>query len=173
VFQRAGGAAVAIPAGEIFTSLQTGVIDATEWVGPYNDLALGLHDAAKYYYYPGWHEPGPTLEAIVNRSAWEELPEDLQMILETAARAVNQDMLDEFTARNNAALKTLIDDHGVELRRLPDDVLARFKELSAEVVAEVAGDDELARRIHDSYMQFLGDVMNYHRISEQAYLNAR
>jgi TRAP-type mannitol/chloroaromatic compound transport system substrate-binding protein len=173
VFQRAGGAAVAIPAGEIFTSLQTGVIDATEWVGPYNDLALGLHDVAKYYYYPGWHEPGPTLEAIVNRSAWEELPEDLQMILETAARAVNQDMLDEFTARNNAALKTLIDDHGVELRRLPDDVLARFKELSAEVVAEVAGDDELARRIHDSYMQFLGDVMNYHRISEQAYLNTR
>ena len=173
VFQRAGGAAVAIPAGEIFTSLQTGVIDATEWVGPYNDLALGLHDAAKYYYYPGWHEPGPTLEAIVNRSAWEELPEDLQMILETAARAVNQDMLDEFTARNNAALKTLIDDHGVELRRLPDDVLARFKELSAEVVAEVAGDDELARRIHDSYTRFQADVMNYHRISEQAYINAR
>ena len=164
---------MAIPGGEVFTSLQTGVIDATEWVGPYNDLALGLHEIAEYYYYPGWHEPGPTLEAIVNRSAWEELPADLQMILETAARAVNQDMLDEFTARNNAALKTLIDDHGVKLRRLPDDVLARFKELSAEVVAEVAGDDELAGRIHDSYTRFQGDVMNYHRISEQAYLNAR
>ncbi len=173
VFQRAGGVAVVIPGGELFTALQTGVIDATEWVGPYNDLALGLHEIAKYYYYPGWHEPGATLEAIVNRSAWEELPDDLKMILETAARAVNQDMLDEFTARNNMALKTLIDDHGVELRRLPDDVLARFKELSAEVVAEVAGSDELARRIHDSYMQFRSDVMNYHRISEQAYINAR
>jgi TRAP-type mannitol/chloroaromatic compound transport system substrate-binding protein len=134
---------------------------------------LGLHDAAKYYYYPGWHEPGPTLEAIVNRSAWEELPEDLKMILETATRAVNQDMLDEFTARNNAALKTLLEDHAVELRRLPDDVLARFKELSAEVVAEAAGENELARRIHDSYVRFRSDVMNYHRISEQAYINAR
>ena len=82
-------------------------------------------------------------------------------------------MLDEFTARNNTALKTLIEDHGVELRALPDDVLARFKELSAEVVAEVAGDDELAQRIHDSYQRFRSDVMNYHRISEQAYINAR
>lgn len=173
VFQRAGGVAVAMPGGEMFTALQTGAIDATEWVGPYNDLALGLHTIAKYYYYPGWHEPGPTLEAIVNKDAWDSLPEDLQAILENAARAINQDMLDEFTARNKDALKTLVEEHGVEVRRLPDDVLARFKELSAEVVAETAAGDELAERILDSYRTFQTDVANYHRISEQAYINAR
>ena len=74
VLKRAGGVPVALPGNEVFTSLQTGVIDATEWVGPYNDLALALHTAAKYYYYPGWHEPGPTLEAIINKDAWESLP---------------------------------------------------------------------------------------------------
>ena len=81
VFQRAGGTAITLPGGEIYTSLQTGVIDATEWVGPYNDLAFGLHQVAKYYYYPGWQEPGPTLEMIINKQAFESLPKDLQEIV--------------------------------------------------------------------------------------------
>jgi TRAP-type mannitol/chloroaromatic compound transport system substrate-binding protein len=173
IFQRAGGIAVAMPGGEMFTALQTGAIDAVEWVGPYNDLAFGLHTIAKYYYYPGWHEPGPTLEAIVNKRAWDSLPADLQMILETASRAINQDMLDEFTARNATALKTLVEDHGVELRRLPDDVLARFKALAEDVLAEAAADDELSERILESYLTFRDDVKQYHAISEQAYINAR
>ncbi|MCZ6889324.1 MAG: TRAP transporter substrate-binding protein [Gammaproteobacteria bacterium] len=173
VFQRAGGVAVAMPGGEIFTSLQTGVIDATEWVGPYNDLAFGLHKVAKYYYYPGWHEPGTTLETLVNVDAWNALPSDLQAILETASRAVNQDVLDEFTARNHAALTTLVEEHGVELRRLPDDVLAEFARISRDVVAEAAKDNALAGRIHASYSAFLEGVKAYHAISEQAYINAR
>ena len=172
VFQRAGGAAVSLPGGEIFTALQTGVIDATEWVGPYNDLAFGFQEIAQYYYYPGWHEPGPTIEAIVNADAFNALPDDLKKILETACRAVNQDMLDEFTARNAAALKTLVEEHGVELRRLPDDVLDEFRRLSSEVLAESA-EDELGQRILDSYTKFLNDVREYHAVSEQAYLNAR
>ena len=146
---------MALPGGELFTALQTGVIDATEWVGPYNDLALGLHTVAKYYYYPGWHEPGTTLEAIVNKDAWNSLPEDLQAILRTAAQAVNDDLLAEFTARNNTALKTLVDEHGVKLRRLPDDVLEKLAETSAEVVRESIGSDALAKRIYDSYYAFL------------------
>jgi len=173
VFQRAGGVAVSMPANEMFTALQTGAIDATEWVGPYNDLALGLHTIAKYYYYPGWQEPGPALEAIVNKTAWEALPDDLRAIVETASRAINDDMLAEFTARNNAALKTLVEEHGVELRRLPDDVLARFKTLSAEVVDDLAAQDEMSKRIVESYRNFQRDVVNYHRISEQAYIEAR
>ena len=173
VLRRLGGTPVAMPANEIFTSLQTGAIDATEWVGPYNDLALGLYQAAKYYYYPGWHEPGPTLELIVNQEAFQSLPADLQAIVEAAARAINADMLDEFTARNNAALVQLVDEHGVELRRLPDDVLARLKEVSASVVAEFAAGDPMAQRVHASYMQFLEQVRAYHRISEQAYMDAR
>ena len=173
IFQRAGGAAVALPGSEIFTSLQTGVIDATEWVGPYNDIAFGLQEIAEFYYYPGWHEPNATLEAIVNAEALASLPEDLQAILETACRASNQDMLDEFTARNAAALKTLVEDHGVKLRRLPDDVLARFAELAIGVLEEAAGDDALNRRILASYQSFLADVRGYHAISEQAFVNAR
>jgi TRAP-type mannitol/chloroaromatic compound transport system substrate-binding protein len=123
VFSAAGGEAVRIPGGEVYTALQTGVIDAVEWVGPYNDLALGLHEIAEYYYYPGWHEPGSILEFIVNADALASLPEDLQAIVRHASRAANQDMLDEFTARNNRALRELVEVHNVKLRRLPDDVL--------------------------------------------------
>lgn len=173
VFQRAGGVAVSLPGSEVFTSLQTGVIDATEWVGPYNDIAFGLQEAAEFYYYPGWHEPNATLEAIVNAEALAALPPDLRAILEVACRASNQDMLDEFTARNAAALKTLLSEHGVQLRRLPEDVLRRFWELSAAVLEEAAGEDDLNRRILDSYQAFLADARGYHAVSEQAYVNAR
>lgn len=172
VFQRAGGVAVTIPGGEVFTALQTGVIDAAEWVGPYNDLAFGLQDIAKYYYYPGWHEPGATLEAIVNAEALRALPADLRAILRTATRAVNQDVLDEFTARNASALQALVEEHGVELRRLPDEVLDRFREISSDVVAESA-DGEASKRILQSYKTFLERVRGYHSISEQAYINVR
>lgn len=173
VLARAGGTPVVLPGGEIYTALQTGVIDATEWVGPYNDLAFSLHTAAKYYYYPGWHEPGPTLEAMVNKEAWDSLPADLQMMIEVATRAINDDMLSEFTARNNAALVNLVQEHGVQLRRLPDDVLLKLKAISKEVVAEAALENELAERIHNSYTTFQQDVARYHSYSEQAYLNAR
>lgn len=173
VFSRAGGVAETMPGSEIFTALQTGVIDATEWVGPYNDLAFGLQEIARYYYYPGWHEPSATLEAIVNIEAWEALPADLQAMLEVACTAVNQEMLDEFTARNATALKVLVQEHGIEIRPLPDDVLQRFAALSDEVLEEEAQGDELARRVLDSYRSFLADMREYHAISEQAYINAR
>ena len=173
VFTRLGGVAVTMPGGELYTSLQTGVIDATEWVGPYNDLAMGLHEVAKYYYYPGWQEPGPMLEVIVNKPAFEALPADLQAIVETAARAINQDMLDEYTARNNRALRELVEDHGVALRRLPDDVLIELKRLSKEAVEELAANDPMAAKVYASFTAFYEGVTNYHHISEQAYINAR
>ena len=174
VFEAIGGSAINLPGGEIFTSMQTGVIDATEWVGPYNDLAFGLHQVANYYYYPGWQEAGPTMEVIVNRDAWEQLPDDLQAIVESAALAVNADMLAEYTARNNSALRELVDVHGVELRRLPDDVLEAIRRVSYRKTEELAaGDDELIRRIYDSYRQYRDGVIAYHEISERAYINAR
>jgi len=105
VLKRAGGTPVSLPGGEIYTSLQSGAIDATEWVGPYNDLAFGFYKVAKFYYYPGWHEPGTTLEAIINKKAFEELPRDLQSIVVNACKVANQDMLAEYTARNNDALQ--------------------------------------------------------------------
>ena len=173
VLRRAGGTPVNLPGGEIFTALQSGAIDATEWVGPYNDLAFGLHKAARYYYYPGWHEPGTTLECFINRKAFESLPRDLRSIVLNACRVANQDMLAEYTARNNDALEVLVRKHKVDLRRFPEPVLERLRELSDEVVAEIAEKDPLSRKVHESFRRFRDKVRAWHDISERAYLDAR
>jgi TRAP-type mannitol/chloroaromatic compound transport system substrate-binding protein len=173
VFAAAGGTAVTIAGGELYTSMQTGVIDALEWVGPYNDRSLGFHEVAGYYYFPGWHEPGAMLEFIVNRESLEALPEDLQAIVRVAARAVNQDMLDEYTARNNDALKSLIDDHGVQLRKLPDDVLLALWEGTREALDKLVAADPVAAKVYESYRAFYKGARSYHHISEQAYINIR
>ncbi len=173
VFAAAGGTAVRIAGGELYTSMQTGVIDALEWVGPYNDLAFGFQEVAGYYYYPGWHEPGAMLEFIVNADSLAALPEDLQAIVTYAARAVNQDMLDEYTARNNAALQRLIDEHGVQLRRLPDDVLQALWEGTRQQLDQLVAEDPMAARVYESYRTFYKGARNYHHISEQAWINTR
>ncbi len=173
VFTAIGGTTVQIAGGELYTSLQTGVIDATEWVGPYNDLALGLHEIAKYYYYPGWHEPGAMLEFIVNKEALEKLTPELRAIVKYAARAANQDMLDEFTARNNDALVNLVENHGVQVRKLPDDVLLALYTASQQVMQDLIEKDPVAARVYRSFSDFYDGVRQYHHISEQAYINSR
>lgn len=173
VFSRAGGTPVTMQVSEVFTAMQTGALDATEFVSPYNDLAAGYHTVADYYYYPGWHEPGSTLEAIFNKSAFEALPEDLQEILKAAAEVMNQLLMDELTAKNNEALRVLVEEHGVELRKLPDDVLIELRKISDEVVSELGETDEVTGRIYQSYKSFQAGVENYHRISEEAYIEAR
>tara|TARA_B100000963_G_scaffold205345_1_gene178782 strand:- start:488 stop:1573 length:1086 start_codon:yes stop_codon:yes gene_type:complete len=173
VLKEAGGIPVTLPGGELFTALQTGVIDATEWVGPYNDLTFGFHQAAKYYYYPGWHEPGPMLELIINLDEWNSLPKHLQVIIETATKAVNQDMLDEYLAKNNQALTELVEVHGVKLRRLPDDVIEEFKMISDQILEELAQEDETIAKVYNSYKSFKEDVSEYHKISEDAFIEAR
>lgn len=173
VWNRAGGSSVNIPGGELYTALQTGVIDATEWVGPYNDLAFGFHQVAQYYYYPGWHEPGAALEMIINKQAYDSLPDDLKAIVSTASAMANQDMLDEYTARNNTALKELVDVHGVEVRRLPDEVLQKLKRIADKIYAEQSAKDPVFKRVYDAYKTFGEGARNYHRISEQAYYEAR
>ena len=173
VLKEAGGIPVTLPGGELFTALQTGVIDATEWVGPYNDLTFGFHQAAKYYYYPGWHEPGPMLELIINLDEWNSLPKHLQVIIETATKAVNQDMLDEYLAKNNQALTELVEVHGVELRRLPDDVIDEFRTISDQILEELAQEDETIAKVYNSYKSFKQDVSEYHKISEDAFIEAR
>jgi len=173
VLKRAGGTPVNLPGGELYTSMQSGALDATEWVGPYNDLAFGFHKVAKYYYYPGWHEPGTALEAIINKEAFEALPKDLQAIVKNACKLANHEMLAEYTARNNDALQTLIKEHNVQIRRFPDDVLEKLRTLSEEVVKEVAAKDEFAKKVYDSYSRFRENVMNWEEYSERAYLNVR
>ena len=173
VFAASGGTAVRLAGGEIYTSMQTGVIDAVEWVGPYNDRTLGLMEVAEYYYYPGWHEPGAMLEFTVNQAAFDRLPADLQAIVEGAARATNQDMLDEFTARNNESLTTLLEEHSTKLRPLPDDVMDVLHSNAVIALEQLKKDDPMAQKISASYEAFLDGVRTYHEISERAYLNAR
>jgi len=173
VLRRAGGTPVSLPGGEIYTSLQSGAIDATEWVGPYNDLAFGLYKVAKFYYYPGWHEPGTTLEAIINKKAFMALPKDLQSVVSNACKVVNQDVLAEYTARNNAALHTLVNKHKVNLRPFPDVVLKKLRGLSEEVVAEVAGKDKASKKVYESFLKFRKQAKVWHDISEAAYMRAR
>ncbi|MDH5784875.1 MAG: TRAP transporter substrate-binding protein [Chromatiales bacterium] len=173
VLRRLGGTPVSLPGGEIFSSLQSGAIDATEWVGPYNDLAFGLYKAAKHYYYPGWHEPGTTLECFINKKAFDALPKDLQAIVLTASKAANLDGLSELTARNNQALHTLVHEHKVDLRPFPDEVLAQLKRVSDEVVAEIAEKDPMSRKVYESFKAFRDQASAWHEVSERAYLNAR
>ncbi|MCF6226838.1 MAG: TRAP transporter substrate-binding protein DctP [Xanthomonadales bacterium] len=173
VLKRAGGTPVNIPGAELFTALQTGTIDATEWVGPYNDLAFGLFRAAKYYYTPGWHEPGTTLEAFVNQKAYAALPEDLQHCVDIACQAANLDMLSEFTARNGKALTTLIQKHQVELRQFPEEVIAKLKQMTTEVLADLANADADSARVYASWQAFSKQVKGWTDVSELAYLKAR
>lgn len=173
VWSRAGGVSVTLAGNELYTSLQTGVIDATEWVGPYNDLAMGFHQVANYYYYPGWHEPGAMLEFIVNKDAYETLPQDLQAIIEVATIAANQLMLDQFTGANNAALKELTEQHEVELLAYPDDVLKEFKAIAADVYRDISAKDPQFAKVYESYSAFQEQVSDYHLISEEAYYRAR
>jgi TRAP-type mannitol/chloroaromatic compound transport system substrate-binding protein len=173
VLKRAGGTPVNLPGAEIFTALQTGSIDASEWVGPYNDVAFGLHKAARYYYYPGWHEPGPVLECIVNRQAWEALPKDLQTIVELACSAINDQMTAEFTARNAQSLQQLKDEGEVELRPFPDDVMNQLRNLTDEVIADLVARDPVAARIYESFSSFRKTVAAWTEISEQAMLDSR
>jgi TRAP-type mannitol/chloroaromatic compound transport system substrate-binding protein len=173
VLRRAGGTPVTLPGAEIFTSLQSGAIDATEWVGPYNDASFGLHKAARYYYYPGWQEPGPTLEFMVNKTAWESLPEDLQAIVETSCQAINCDMNAEYTHGNAVALKQLMNDPNIEMRPFPDEVLRHLKSITDDVVAEWVAADPKAAKIFESFNAFREISTPNQRISEQAFLETR
>lgn len=173
VMEKLGAVPVSLTGGELFTSLQTGAIDATEWVGPYNDLAFGLHRAADYYYSFGWHETGTTLEFMVNLDAWNALPNDLQKIVEVAARAVNQDMLDEYTARNNDALQALINEHGVQMREFPEEVISALREATKSVLEEQSAADEDFARIYSEYKKFQDNVANFHQYTEAKLYQSR
>lgn len=172
VFERVGGTAVNIPGGDLYIALSTGVIDAMEWVVPYNDIAMGFHEVSKYYYYPGWHEPGSTMEFIINKQAFAALPDDLKAIVVAAARVTNHDILDELTAKSSEALRIMVEKHNVQLRRFPDDVLIELRKASDAVLADMVKNDEFAQKVYESYSKFYHDMRQYHLITEDAYIEA-
>lgn len=169
VVAKAGGTVVLTPGGEIFTNLERGVIDATEWVGPYHDLRMGFYEAAKYYYYPGWHEPGTYLEYMFNKKAYESLPKDLQGIIDAACMESEQWTLAQFESQNGAALQTLITKHRVELVRFPDEVLNDLRKMADEVVAAEAAKTPQATKVNADFQGFQKVVGTWGTVSERAY----
>jgi TRAP-type mannitol/chloroaromatic compound transport system substrate-binding protein len=171
VISKAGGTVVLLPGGEIFTSLERGVIDATEWVGPMHDLRMGFYKAASYYYYPGWHEPGTCLEVMFNKAAYESLPTELQQILDAVAAETNMWSLCEFEAGNGAALQTLISEHNVNLVQFPDQLMEDLRKLADETLEEEAEKDPMSRKVHDAFKKFKAQVGVWGTVSEDAYYN--
>ncbi|HAY49708.1 MULTISPECIES: TRAP transporter substrate-binding protein [Thalassospira] len=173
VVKAAGANVVNLPGGEIPPALQSGAIDATEWVGPYNDLAFGLYKSAKYYYYPGWHEPATVLDNFINLDAWNALPDDLKAIVEQANRAVNQMVLSEFTARNVQALDTLRNKHNVDVRPFSDDILTGLGKLSGEVLRDLVSSNPLSQEVFESLIAFRTQSIAWSKFSESAFAQAR
>jgi len=173
VLRQIGAAAVNLPGGEIFPALQSGAIDATEWVGPWNDLAFGFYKVAKYYYYPGFHEPGTALGSGVNLKVWEGLSADHKAIVKTAMAAENNLTLAEFNARNNDSLKVLREKHGVKLRKFSNSILQAIGEASGNVVAEAAASDAMTKKVYDSFLGFRKNAIAWSKLSDQSYWNAR
>ena len=166
VWQQLGGEPMALPGEAILPALQQGQIDAAEWMGPYGDLAFGLHKAASFYYYPGWQEPSAGLEFLVNMSAYEALPPQYQQMLEHATLMINQTLLDECTARNHASLEELVDMHHVQVKPLPEEILQALRLESEKAVQQIALTDPQADRIYESFKSFQVHTLAYQRLAE-------
>ena len=171
VLNRMGGTAVALPGGEIMPALQSGAIDATEWVGPWNDLAFGFYKITKFYYGPGIHEPSSVLECSINLEAYNSLPDDLKTIVQVACEAENNRMLSEFTAANSDAQQKLIKEHNVEVLNFPKSVFKSMIEISNDVVAETANEGKLNRQIFDSWNNFKNLARLRSPFAEHGFIN--
>ncbi|MBK6566061.1 MAG: TRAP transporter substrate-binding protein [Saprospiraceae bacterium] len=171
VLDKAGGTPVLSGGSEIYTNLERGVIDATEWIGPYHDYVMGFHKIAKYYYAPGWHETGSTLELLVNKREMDNLPEHLKVIIETAAARFNVWCLSEFESKNNTYLKKIIEEEKVEIRTFSKETLSALQKISSEVMEELGNKNEVNKKIYTSYMEFMTGVRNWSKYSEKLYYN--
>jgi TRAP-type mannitol/chloroaromatic compound transport system substrate-binding protein len=154
-----------IPGGEIFQALQTGAIDAAEWVGPYDDEKLGLNKVAKFYYYPGWWEPGPTLEVQVNLDEWKKLPPQYQAALETAAYQSNTTMLARYDARNNEALEKLLKT-GTQVRAYSQEILEGAEKASFALYDEFAAKEPDFKAVYEIWKPFRDRIYAWNNLNE-------
>ena len=173
VLAAAGATVLTIPGGQIPTAMASGELDAVDWVGPYNDLAFSLQSHAKYYYYPGWHEPSGPIDCFINLDAWNELPDDLKAVVEVSCHAANQMVLNEFVARNSSSLQSLKDDHGVDVRAFSDPTLEALAKLSIDVIEGAVGDDAMSREVYDSINAFRKSASAWSTVADLAFLKAR
>jgi TRAP-type mannitol/chloroaromatic compound transport system substrate-binding protein len=173
VYRRLGATVVLVPGADIVQALQSGAVDACEWVGPWLDTAMGLHKAANYYYYPGWHEPGTALALGINRRVWESFEEADRRLIEAAAAGEYATSLAEFNTNNALAIRTLRNEGAVKIRSFDDEVVRIFAELSKDIVAQLGSGDDLSRKIYESYMQFRALVREWSDVAELPYLGIR
>lgn len=168
VMSKLGVTVQTLPGGEIFQALQTGAIDAAEWVGPYDDEKLGLNKVAQYYYYPGWWEPGSTLEVQINLDQWNQLPEVYQQIVRTAAFEANLEMLSRYETRNNEALQRLVDG-GVQLREYSAEIMTAAQEATFDLYDEFAASDADFKAIYDDWRGFRDRVYAWSQLNQGAF----
>jgi len=173
VLRRLGATPVSLPPGEILQALQSGVVDATEFLGPFSDIAMGFYKVAPFYYWPGFHEPNGTGEAIVSIEALEALPEDLRAVVAAATAVENATSLAEAEWANGEALGRLVDQHGVQLKRFPDEVLAAARDAAAGVFADFAAKSAENARLWESYAAARTRLGRWSKISGAALLVAR
>lgn len=171
VLAKAGGSPITVSGGEIYTNLERGVIDATEWIGPYHDYKMGFHQVAKYYYYPGWHEPGPVLELLINKTKFQALPDDLQEIIKTASLRLNRWMMAEFDAKNGEYLQKILTESDVQLKAFPDEVLNGLRKSTNDALAELTQKDTSSKKVFDAYEAFRKKVKTWTDVSEKIYYN--
>ncbi len=171
VYEKLGVSVKLLPGGEIFPALQRGVIDAAEFVGPYQDRKLGLMNAAKYYYMTGWHEPSNVSELLMNKETWEGLPPDLQAVIENAAAACNEISFSWSNANNAEALEDLVKNHGVKVGSLSDEIIETLRKLTFETLDELIAEDPLAKKVHEHYFAFKARSDAWLNSSEAVVLN--
>lgn len=169
VMSRLGVNVQVLPGGEIYLALSQGAIDAAEWVGPYDDEKLGLHKAAKYYYYPGWWEPGATLEVQVNRGEWERLPPEYQQMLQTAAMEANLNMLSQYDALNQEVLQRLVTG-GTQLTAYSPEILQAAQKIAFELYEENASQNASFKEVYDSWKKFRQEILQWDKTNQLNYL---
>jgi TRAP-type mannitol/chloroaromatic compound transport system substrate-binding protein len=173
VLRRLGATVVTLPGGEIMPALKSGAIDASEWIGPWLDMAIGLHKVVGYYFYPGFHEPGSGFSVGFNKRVWEDFDVGDRQLIEAAAACEYTRSLAEFNANNALSLRKLREEGTVKILKFDDALLKAFMAISKDVVAEIGSGDELSKKIYASYQRFRASIMDWGDISECAYLNSR
>lgn len=168
VMAKLGVTVQTLPGGEIFQALQTGAIDAAEWVGPYDDEKLGLQKAAQFYYYPGWWEPGPTLEVEINLDEWNKLPEFYQEVIKASAYVANTTMLARYDARNNDALGRLLEG-GAQLRAYSQEILDAAETAAFALYDELAAKDADFATVYTPWKEFRTRIYAWHNINEGSF----
>ncbi len=169
VLAEAGGTAQVVAAGEIYTNLERGVIDATEWIGPYHDYKLGLHKIAKYYYYPGWHEPGTAFDLFVNKSKFEGLSSDLQEIVRSGAARLHNWVFAQFEAKNNEFLGKIRQESQADIRAFPKEVIERLRPIAEDVMASEGSKDAIGKKVYESFRKFRQDAMAWSELTEKIF----